>query len=152
MYKDKILYPKFSLIYQLLLILLIILFLGYFFTQYKLLLDTLENAIKVPMFVSQSLIVLILLFVRFIQYKSTTFSILDNAVQYKFNFFMLSQKRLRYKDIKEITLHRNVFQKIFGLGTVKVTSHATTRSAGIKLYDLENYQEVYDLLMEKIDY
>lgn len=152
MHNDKTLHPKFSLIYQLLLILLIILCLFCLFAQYKLLLDTLERATKIPKLVSQSLIVSILLFVRFIQYKSTTFSILDNAVQYKLDFIMLSQKRLRYKDIKEITLHRNVFQKVFGLGTIKLTTHATTRNAGIKLYDLENYQETYDLLMEKIDY
>jgi uncharacterized membrane protein YdbT with pleckstrin-like domain len=95
------------------------------------------------------LVVTIFLLIKFFIYQSTTFYITDLFVQYKRDFITLSQKILRYRDVKEITLHRNVLQKLFGLGTIKVVTHATVEHAGIKFYDIKNYQEVYDILIEK---
>ena len=45
------------------------------------------------------------LWIRFLLYKRTIFSILDNRIQYKQDFIMLSQKSICYKDIKEVKLH-----------------------------------------------
>lgn len=95
------------------------------------------------------LIVLIFLLIKFLIYQSTTFYITELFVQYKRDFITLSQKILSYRDVKEITLHRNVLQKLFGLGTIKVATHATVDHVGIKFYDLKNYQEVYDVLIGK---
>ena len=83
-------------------------------------------------------------------YTRTIFELQANGVQFEHNFITFSQKNIRYSDIKQITLQRNIIQRIFGLGTIRVTTHATSKNADITFYDIKNYQEVYDVLLEKI--
>ena len=40
-------------------------------------------------------------------------------------------------------------QRLYGIGTIEVTIHATTTKSGIELYDLKNYRKVYNFLLEK---
>lgn len=82
--------------------------------------------------------------------RKTSFFIFDKSLQYRRELITFAQKNLRYQDVKEVTLHRGILQRLFGLGTVQVTTHATTQDAGIKMYNLKDYQEVYDLLMKKV--
>ena len=141
MSKKQEFYPKFMLLYQISLVLIIT------SPLWGLLLSRL-------FFRSMSFLsigIMIFLSIKFLIYETTVFSITDSTVQYKRDFFTLLQKNLRYRDIKEITLHRNILQRMFGLGTVKVISHATTENAGIILYDIEEYQEIYNILMDKIN-
>lgn len=140
-HKKQEFYPKFMLVCQALLILVItspvwmLLLSRLFFTSMSLL----------------ALSIIIFLTFKFVIYAKTMFSITDSTVQYKRDFITLSQKSLSYRDIKEITLHRNILQRIFGLGTIKVVTHATIENAGITLYDIQDYQEVYSILMAKIN-
>jgi uncharacterized membrane protein YdbT with pleckstrin-like domain len=94
---------------------------------------------------------IVTMIIKLIRYKYISFFIYDKYVQYQSNLFILSQKSIHYKNIKEITLHRSILQKIFGLGTIKIKTHANAENAGMKLYDLVNYQEIYNFLMSKID-
>jgi membrane protein YdbS with pleckstrin-like domain len=57
---------------------------------------------------------------------------------------------IAYKDIKEISMCQGIFQRKFNVGTIKITTNATKEFAGFEIYNIENYQEVYDYLSKKI--
>ena len=82
-------------------------------------------------------------------YKRATFSFNDTGITYTINFVIFSQKHVRYTDIKEINLNQGPLQRLFKLATIKITTHATTADAGIELYNIKPYHEVYDFLMSK---
>ena len=82
-------------------------------------------------------------------YKRVTFSLDDTGITYTINFIIYSQKHVNYSDIKEINLDQGPLQRLFKLATIKITTHATTANAGIELYNLKPYHEVYEFLMSK---
>ena len=89
------------------------------------------------------------LLIKKLFYKCVTFSFNDTGITYTINFVIFSQKHVRYSDIKEINLNQGPLQRLFGLATIKITTHATTADAGIELYNIKAYHEVYDFLMKK---
>jgi hypothetical protein len=94
-------------------------------------------------------IVLITLLIKRLIYKNTTFELLDDSVKYRRDFINLEQKNVKYSNIKEVKLSQHIIQRLYGIATVLVTTHATTQDAGIEIYDIKEYQEVYDFLIEK---
>ena len=95
----------------------------------------------------------LIIILKYFSYKKTaTFTLGDPALFNMFvNFITLfPDNSIKYKDIKEVNLHRGIIKKLFRLGTVQVISQATVQDAGIRIYNITNYQEVYDFLMEKI--
>lgn len=82
-------------------------------------------------------------------YNRVTFSLDDTGITYTINFIIYSQKHVNYSDIKEINLDQGPLQRLFKLATIKITTHATTANAGIELYNLKPYHEVYEFLMSK---
>jgi uncharacterized membrane protein YdbT with pleckstrin-like domain len=87
---------------------------------------------------------------KYFVYKNTFFDLGDNSIRYEQAFIIFSQRNIKYKYIKEITLYRGIVQRIFGLGTIHITTHAITQFTGMQIHNIKNYQEVHDLLMEKI--
>ena len=92
------------------------------------------------------------LFLRKFWLSRITFEINENSVEYRRDFIFLSQKSIMLKDIKEVKLRQGFVQKWYGIGSVEVISHATTQDAGITLYDIKEYKEVYDFLTQKVSY
>lgn len=87
---------------------------------------------------------------RYLLYKQRSFTFTDTAMLYRMNFISLSKKTIKYRDIKEVTLYRSPLQKLFGLGTVGIITHATTKDVGMKLFNIKEYQAVYDFLMKQV--
>jgi hypothetical protein len=56
---------------------------------------------------------------------------------------------VKYTDIKEVILSQGIIQKKMKIGTVRAITQATTGDAGITLFDIKEYQEIYDFLIEK---
>ena len=94
-------------------------------------------------------IMLFYLFLKKLFYNCVTFSLDDTGITYTINFIIYSQKHVNYSDIKEINLDQGPLQRLFKLATIKITTHATTANAGIELYNLKPYHEVYEFLMSK---
>ncbi len=67
-----------------------------------------------------------------------------------FAWFPSNFVSIAYKDIKEISLSQGIFQRKFNVGSVKITTNATKEFAGFEIYNIENYQEVYDYLSKKV--
>ena len=91
----------------------------------------------------------LLLFLKKLFYSRVTFDLNDTGITYTINFVIFSQKHVRYTDIKEINLNQGPLQRLFKLATIKITTHATTADAGIEIYNIKPYHEVYDFLMTK---
>jgi uncharacterized membrane protein YdbT with pleckstrin-like domain len=83
-------------------------------------------------------------------YKYITFELGANNLTHRNEFINLKQKTLKYTDIKEVILKQNFVQRWCGIGTVEVKTHATVQDAGITIYDIKEYQEVYEFILEKI--
>ena len=89
-------------------------------------------------------------------YKRAHFKILEDRVEYFRDFVTLRITDLKYKNVKEMTLTQGPLQKVFGLGTILLQSHASPQSykggsSGLKIYNIENPKEVFSFLKKKID-
>ena len=98
------------------------------------------------------IILLIFALIRDSIYQNTTFELSENSVKYRRDFFGLEQKSVRYVDIKEVVLKQSFAQKWYDIGSVEIKVFAAIASPGIELFDLKNYKEVYDFLLEKTNH
>ncbi len=80
---------------------------------------------------------------------NTYFVCNDSEIIYRTNFISLVQIRVKYTDIKEVILSQGIIQKKMKIGTVRAITQANIGDAGIALFDIKEYQEVYDFLIEK---
>ena len=80
---------------------------------------------------------------------NTYFICNDSEIIYRKNFISLVQIRVKYTDIKEVILYQGIIQKKMKIGTVSAITQANIGDAGIALFDIKEYQEIYDFLIEK---
>ena len=80
---------------------------------------------------------------------NTYFICNDSEIIYRKNFISLVQIRVKYTDIKEVILSQGIIQKKMKIGTVRAITQANIGDAGITLFDIKEYQEIYDFLIEK---
>ena len=80
---------------------------------------------------------------------NTYFVCNDSEIIYRKNFISLVQIRVKYTDIKEVILSQGIIQKKMKIGTVRAITQANIGDAGIALFDVKEYQEIYDFLIEK---
>jgi len=84
-------------------------------------------------------------------YKETTYKIFNDRVEYMEGFWTLEKKVVYFTDIKEIYCRRGVFQKMYGLGTIVLSSPMTGSTMGVsrsgfKMRDVSNP----DLLFKRL--
>ncbi len=106
------------------------------------------------------LIVLILFIIKLlfhivaqiIQYKNISYNFYDSYLEYKDSFLNQQTKVLKYKNITEIEVIRNVWERINGLGIIVVyTSAEKNKKNGLVIYGIKNTQEVYKKIQEFIN-
>lgn len=86
------------------------------------------------------------------QIDNRIYNFYKTKIIYKDSFLNLSEKEVKHKYIREITLSQTVFQRIFNLGTVILYTNAESGLGnGIALADLENVQEKYRAIKEIIN-
>ncbi len=68
-----------------------------------------------------------------LNYSRTEYKFFDDRVEFEEGFFSLNKKVIRYSDVKEITLHRGMFQRIYNLGSIYLATLATgsTRNTNV---------------------
>ena len=77
-------------------------------------------------------------------------------MEYYEGFFSVEEKTIRYKSITEVYLRKGVFQKMYGLGTIVLSTPATGSQganhsrSGIRVVDIENPDRVYTKIKELI--
>jgi len=63
-----------------------------------------------------------------LNYSRTEYRFFDDHVEFEEGFFSINKKVIQYRDVKEVTLHKGIFQRLYGLGTIYVATLATGTS------------------------
>lgn len=86
------------------------------------------------------------------QYNSYQYDFYRTKVNYKDSFLNLSEKEVKYKYIREVTMRQTIFQRMFNIGTIILFTNAETGVGnGISIINVENVQENYKKIKEVID-
>lgn len=83
------------------------------------------------------------------QYKNYTYDFYKTKVIYKDSFLNVSEKEVKYKYIREITMRQTFIQRYFNLGNIVLFTNAETGFGnGIFIKNIENVQEIYKQIKE----
>jgi len=89
-------------------------------------------------------------------YAKTEYRFYPTKLDYYEGFFTIEEKTICYQNVNEVNLRKGVFQKMYGLGTIILSTPATgfrssgRARSGISVADIENpdlvYRQVKDLV------
>jgi uncharacterized membrane protein YdbT with pleckstrin-like domain len=68
---------------------------------------------------------LVAYFGKKLNYERTEYKFSDDRLEFEEGFFTINEKMIRFKDVKEVTLRKNVLQQIYNLGTIYLATDAT---------------------------
>ncbi len=77
-----------------------------------------------------------------LNYSRTEYKFYDDHLEFEEGFFTQNRKVIRYRDIKEITLHKGMFQRIYGLGSIYIATLATGSSRGPNIFNALGFGNV----------
>jgi len=108
-----------------------------------------------------------------LNYSRTEYRIFTDRLEFEEGFFSINEKVVKYRDVKEVTLHKGVFQRFYGLGTIYLATLATGTSpwgsgsgsfnpfnalgfgnvsaSGVSVRDVANPDELFDQLRRLVD-
>jgi uncharacterized membrane protein YdbT with pleckstrin-like domain len=90
------------------------------------------------------------------QYCQAEFIINHDKVSYINSFINYRRKDIKFDEIQEVILKMGFIQKKFGLGDIEFITNASSLhthgidKAGLTFFNIENPQEVYDLVQQRI--
>lgn len=85
------------------------------------------------------------------QYNYKDYDFYKTKIIYKDSFLNLSEKEVKYKYIREVTMSQSLYQRLFNLGNVVLYTNAETGMGnGICISNVENVHEVYKKVKEII--
>ena len=64
-----------------------------------------------------------------LNYSRTEYRFFGDRLEFEEGFFSINEKVIKYRDVKEVTLHKGMFQRIYGLGTIYLATLATGTGA-----------------------
>lgn len=79
--------------------------------------------------------------------KNTEYRIYPNHVESQDSFINRQNQSLKYKDVTDIQVKRPLLQRLFGCGTIMLST-AGKGGSGLKLYYVENPDFVYEELSD----
>lgn len=86
------------------------------------------------------------------QYECYCYDFYKTKVIYKDSFLNLSEKEVKYKYIREVTMRQTFIQRFFNIGNIVLFTNAETGFAnGILIMNVENVQDVYRDIKNVID-
>ena len=68
-----------------------------------------------------------------LNYARTEYGFFEDRLEFEEGFFTINKKVIKYSNIKEITLRKGVFQRMYGLGTVYLATLANRLDAELQL-------------------
>lgn len=78
------------------------------------------------------------------QYDNYCYDFYRTKVIYKDSFLNLSEKEVKYKYIREVTMRQTFFQRFFNIGNIILFTNAETGFGnGINIVNIEDVQDVY---------
>ncbi len=86
------------------------------------------------------------------QYDNYTYDFYKTKVNYKDSFLNVSEKEVKYKYIREVTMRQTFIQRFFNIGNIILFTNAETGMGnGICIVNVANVQDVYKKVKEVID-
>lgn len=85
-----------------------------------------------------------------LKYNANVYKFYEDKIIYTDSFINKETKRIKYEDIKEITVNQMFLQRFFKLGTIVIKTNAGTfLNNGILIFGVKNVNEQYQRI-EKI--
>jgi uncharacterized membrane protein YdbT with pleckstrin-like domain len=66
-----------------------------------------------------------------LNYSRTVYTFYPDRLEFEEGFFAINKKVIRFRDVKEISLRKGIFQRLYGLGTIYLATLATGSSYGM---------------------
>lgn len=96
------------------------------------------------------------------RYENTEYNFYATKIEYKNFLFTEEKKELKYANVREVVMHQGVFERICGIGTIRIytnassghssASHSSMSGAnGIFIHCVSNVHEQYEKVKEIID-
>ena len=97
------------------------------------------------------------------QYKNLNYNFYTTKVEYIDGFLNKEEKELKYKFVREVTMSRNLLERICGIGTIKIFTNASSGGYGggnhnsmkgrngIFIHCLADVEEQYRIVKQIID-
>jgi membrane protein YdbS with pleckstrin-like domain/ribosomal protein L40E len=86
------------------------------------------------------------------QYKKLTYNFYKTKVLFEDSFLNLSQKEVKYKYIREVTMRQSFIQRWFNIGNIVLYTNAETGIGnGIQIINVENVHDVYKQIKEIVN-
>lgn len=97
------------------------------------------------------------------QYDDLEYNFYATKVEYKDGFINKEEKELKYKYVREVSMHQNVLERMFDIGTIRIFtnassgytnsgSHSSMRGRnGIYIHCVEDVQQQYQTVKQIID-
>lgn len=82
-------------------------------------------------------------------YEKREYCFYNTKVVFKDTFISRTEKEIKYKHIREVSLHQTYFQRMFGLGTIFLYTNAESgMSNGLIIRSIANAREIYAKVKE----
>ena len=81
-------------------------------------------------------------------YRKTEYRFYPTKLDYYEGFFTVEEKTIDFSKITEVHLRKGVFQRMYGLGTIIIST--ATIGSGIKITDIEDPDGIYQQVKEII--
>jgi membrane protein YdbS with pleckstrin-like domain len=129
---------------------------GIFILFISLMMGMISAGVGLVVFLVSTLIMVIILGIKTAinkkQYDSYCYDFYKTKVIYKDSFLNLSEKEVKYKYIREVTMRQTFIQRYFNIGNIVLFTNAETGFAnGIFIMNVENVQDVYREIKSVID-
>ncbi len=97
------------------------------------------------------------------QYDNLEYNFYGKKVEYTDGFLNKEEKELKYKYIREVTMTQNIFERMFGLGTIRIFTNASSggyggnnhnsmkMKNGIFIHCIEDVRNQYEYIKKIID-
>jgi uncharacterized membrane protein YdbT with pleckstrin-like domain len=102
-----------------------------------------------------------------LNYGRTEYRFFADHLEFEEGFFSINKKVIDFRDVKEVTLRKGVFQRIYGLGTIYLATLATGSSpsfnpfvalgfgnvsgSGISVRDIGDPDQAFDRIRQLVD-
>jgi uncharacterized membrane protein YdbT with pleckstrin-like domain len=102
-----------------------------------------------------------------LNYGRTEYRFYTDRLEFEEGFFSINKKVIRFRDIKEVTLRKGIFQRIYGLGTIYLATLATgsgpsyrpflalgfgnVSGSGISVRDIVDPDQTFDRIRKLVD-
>jgi membrane protein YdbS with pleckstrin-like domain len=102
-----------------------------------------------------------------LNYSRTEYRFFTDHLEFEEGFFSINKKVIKYRDVKEVTLRKGIFQRIYGLGTIYLATLATgsnqgfspfvalgfgnISASGISVRDIVNPDSMFEKIRQLVD-